>query len=261
MAKKAAKDPAAERAALEKALLAALQSALDGVSRPLQGSAASGALFATGAKGQPLVEAALAEQLLEEADSPATVKATKKGPPPKFARITEKGRRWVAEQGDPRAIAEGLRDILASQGVAVDAAVEAAEMTLAELNREVVRLQQTLRHEVERYRQTAQALRQVLGQAKAVPAAEAAWLDDAVRIVAEHKQRNALTRPTLPQIYEQLRSAHPGLSLAQFHDGLRMLHVQKRIRLGPYTLALATLPDHQNALYLDKEVKFYVDLP
>jgi hypothetical protein len=51
------------------------------------------------------------------------------------------------------------------------------------------------------------------------------------------------------------------LTLARFHDGLRTLYKQRRISLWPYTLALATIDDPENALFLDREVKFYVDLP
>jgi hypothetical protein len=93
------------------------------------------------------------------------------------------------------------------------------------------------------------------------PRKEASWGEEVVRIVAEQKQRNAFQRLTLPQVFERLRALHPDLTLGQFHDGMRRLHEEKRIRLGPYTQALATLDDPRNALYLDREVKFYVELP
>ena len=94
----------------------------------------------------------------------------------------------------------------------------------------------------------------------AVQPEEFDWLDEVVGMVDEQQRRNAYQRLTLPEIYEKLRSRHPELSLGQYQDGLRQLHEAKRIRLGPYTQALATLPDPRNALYLDREVKYYAEL-
>jgi hypothetical protein len=91
--------------------------------------------------------------------------------------------------------------------------------------------------------------------------ASADWLDEVVRMVQEQKQRNPFQRLTLSQIYERLKSSRPELTLGRFHDGLRTLQEQRRIQLGPYTQALATLDDARNALYLDREVKYYADLP
>ncbi len=89
----------------------------------------------------------------------------------------------------------------------------------------------------------------------------AAWGDEVVRMAMEQRHRNPFQRLTLPQVFEQLRAKHPHLTLGQFHDGLRRLQDEKRIRLGPFTQALATLDDPRNALFLDREVKYYVELP
>jgi hypothetical protein len=94
-----------------------------------------------------------------------------------------------------------------------------------------------------------------------VPPKAEDWGDEVVRMVTEQKQRNSFQRLTLPQIFDKLRAKHPDLTLGQFHDGLRRLQDARRLRLGPYTQALATLDDPRNALFLDREVKFYVELP
>jgi len=90
--------------------------------------------------------------------------------------------------------------------------------------------------------------------------ARADWKEDVIRLATEQKQKNPFQLLTLPQVFEQLRVRHANLSLSEYHDGLRDLHRAHRIRLGPYTQALATLDDGQNALYLDREVKYYVEL-
>lgn len=87
------------------------------------------------------------------------------------------------------------------------------------------------------------------------------WFGEVVKMAQEQKQRNPYQRLTLSQIYERLKTTQPSLTLGRFHDGLRTLQEQRRIQLGPYTQALATLDDARNALYLDREVKYYVDLP
>jgi hypothetical protein len=94
-----------------------------------------------------------------------------------------------------------------------------------------------------------------------VPPKSTDWSEDVIRMVVEQKQRSSFQRLTLPQIFERLRTTHPDMTLGQFHDGLRRLQDEKRLRLGPYTQALATLDDPRNALFLDREVKFYVELP
>lgn len=86
------------------------------------------------------------------------------------------------------------------------------------------------------------------------------WKEDVIRLAGEQKQKNPFQHLTLPQVFERLRSKHADLTLGEYHDGLRDLHRSQRIRLGPFTQALATLDDGQNALYLDREVKYYVEL-
>jgi hypothetical protein len=86
------------------------------------------------------------------------------------------------------------------------------------------------------------------------------WSEDVIRLAGEQKKRDPFQRLTLPQVFDHLRGKFPGLTLGQFHDGLRRLQDERRIRLGPFTQALATLDDPRNALFLDREVKYYVEL-
>jgi hypothetical protein len=95
----------------------------------------------------------------------------------------------------------------------------------------------------------------------AEPTTDAEWLSEVVRLAAEQRQRDRYQALTLPQIYARIVQKRPGLTLGQYHDGLRALREQHRIRLSPYTRALATLDDPRNALFLDGEVMYYVELP
>lgn len=87
------------------------------------------------------------------------------------------------------------------------------------------------------------------------------WLDDIVAQAAEQQQRDRYNPLSLPQLYSAVRRKQPGLTLGQYHEGLRTLRDRGRIRLAPYTRALATIDDPRNALFLDGEVMYYVELP
>lgn len=186
----------------------------------------------------------------------------------------------VLAQSDPKPLLEslraGLERIEAQSGNIVGevrgnlvAALDAMNTTilgalepLAAL-RDLAQIKQNLSQVLERVQPVD--VEQLLNRAP-IPVAPAAsaderWLEAVPRMAAEQRQKNPFQRLTLPQIFERLKEERPDLSLGQFHDGLRRLHQQNRIRLGPYTQALATLDDPRNALYLDREVKYYVELP
>ena len=62
----------------------------------------------------------------------------------------------------------------------------------------------------------------------------------------------------LPTLYRH--AAEPlGLSLGQFHDCLRGLVAQRKVRLHPYTGAAFQLQDEQCGLMMGQELKFYAE--
>ncbi len=237
MAKKASAPPPPD----DDAIAQALQKALSGEEVRLHGTAAAPGIFPSGNPGKALLEHAKAENLIDES-RPAKPKA------PRMGRITEKGRAFVLSRSSPRQAAEAMKAMLEAQGAALVERLAQAE--------------HAARAALAAHQQTAQRLAELLREPpKAVSPPPAAWEEDLVRLVREAKNRNPSIRPTLPAIFDELRRSHPTAELAAFHDTLRRLHERGLIRLGAYSLALATLPDSRNALYLDREVKFYVDLP
>jgi hypothetical protein len=88
-----------------------------------------------------------------------------------------------------------------------------------------------------------------------------AWLDRVVPLAQQQRERDRFQPLDLSTLWEQIRRDCPDLTLGQFHDGLRALRDQGRIRLLPFTRALASIGDPRNALYLDGEVMYYVELP
>jgi hypothetical protein len=63
---------------------------------------------------------------------------------------------------------------------------------------------------------------------------------------------------TLPKLYESLKKQNPDLRLSQFHEMLREMNADGEIYLKPFTSSFATMKDPQSALFLDREVKYYV---
>jgi hypothetical protein len=76
-------------------------------------------------------------------------------------------------------------------------------------------------------------------------------------ILKTHAAYRSWKRLTLPELMSRLPRVP---TLGEFHDELRRLHRDRVIRLGPWTECLASIQDATNALYLDREVKFFVEL-
>jgi hypothetical protein len=259
---------------LQNQLLDALRKAIDGTPHRLQGSAKAPGLFPGGQTGAKLIQRARGEGLLQEVPSPEPPASGKsKAKPPVYVILTDRGRQLVLDQDNPAKLLTGLRERLDTQGAALAAAIQDARGQLSTLRESIDQLERSLATRSTHYQQTTQAFCSVLDRLASQPApaapqvapqsgtSTAGWLDEVVPFVAAQKRLNSFERPNLKRVYEHLRETHPTLTIGEFHDGLRALHQHRRIRLDPYTQALATLMDPLHALYLDREVKYYVDLP
>jgi hypothetical protein len=269
-----AKAKISEEDKLQTQLLEALRKAIDGIPHRLQGSAKAPGLFPGGQAGAKLIHRARAEGLLQEVPSPEPPPGGKsKAKPPVYVTLTDRGRQLVFDQDSPAKLLAGLHERLDTQGAALAAGMQDVQAQLSACRESVDQFEKRLGTHFAHFQQTAQALRSALDRVPRQPApsppqaiprpaiASAGWLDGVVSFVAAQKRLNSFDRPNLKRVYEHLKQAHPALTLGEFHEGLRALHQQRRIRLEPYTQALATLQDPLHALYLDREVKYYVDLP
>jgi hypothetical protein len=195
-------------------------------------------------------------------------------------------RQWLAATGDSlgkgasrkalyRLTPAGLQALLIQSDAllllrSVDAALQEQMQLFRSLTQQLGLLSgqlQPLAQVVERAAQRLQppdiskALASMRSETRSAGTAADGWLDAVVTLVAEQQQRDRYNPLTLPQLYGALRERQPGLALGQYHEGLRTLRDQGRIRLAPYTRALATIDDARNALFLDGEVMYYVELP
>lgn len=242
------------------ALDALCRAVADPTAKVLYGSAKVAGIFkAGGASEKAAARLCLDKQWLEPTGAFLGKGASKK----ELHRITPAGIHEALENTEPaalvRSLLPALQDgtqtlhVLREQIGKLAGMIETMFTAVGQLARQVQP------PDVEQVLRKLEAEKPAAAPSAEPPAAD--WMDEVVQMVREQKQRNAFQRLTLPQIYQRLKTSRPALTLGQFHDGLRTLQEQRRIQLGQYTQALATLDDARNALYLDREVKLYVDLP
>jgi hypothetical protein len=172
-------------------------------------------------------------------------------------RITPEGVRAVLEHSETLALLRSLATAVGQQVTQVGMLVNGLQ-PLADVVGQLARRMEP--PDVE------QVLRKLQGAAvpqhrPAESSGDQEWLPEVVHAVAQQRQRDRYQPLTLPQVFAAVRQKRPALSLGQFHDGLRLLREQGKIRLLPYTRALATIDDPRNAMFFDGEVMYYADLP
>lgn len=260
----------------------------DPASKVLHGSKSAPGVFAGGSAA----EKAAARVCLDNRWLEATGEVAGKGKTKKeLYRITPAGLQAVLQRSDSSTLLQGLTESLKMLAAGTNGIPHAVAEGVAGLVRQLDNLKADVQktvadalRPVEATRTTLQVLQANIagvlekmkpidldeltrklaaGRQTSAPAAVPAddWGQEVVRLVTEQKQRHAFQRLTLPQLFERVRARRPDLTLGQFHDGLRRLQDDKRIRLSPYTQALATIDDPRTALFLDREVKYYVELP
>ena len=84
------------------------------------------------------------------------------------------------------------------------------------------------------------------------------WRVSALESLADYQRRHPYGHCPLPELFH--RVAEPrGMSIGQFHDGLRRLVQESQIRLHPFTGAAYQLQEEQYALVAGQEIKYYAE--
>jgi hypothetical protein len=84
------------------------------------------------------------------------------------------------------------------------------------------------------------------------------WLAAALEFLADYQRQNPYGHCPLPELFHRVAERR-GLSIGQFHDGLRRLVQERRIRLHPFTGAAYQLQEEQYALVAGQEIKYYAE--
>jgi hypothetical protein len=228
-------------------VLAALgRAAADPAGVPLYGSKAQPGLFAGTAAGKQAARHCLDEGYLRVLSTTTRGKTTLD-----VCTISDKGLAYLIGQLSPRQVLEDfLRVLEARQGQVGDLLATARRMQAS-----LEALRATAEHVLRQVRQTPPA-----GTNGAAPKPVPAWLDDALAHLRRWEAAGASEDYPLPELYRQLAQAAPGLTVGQFHDGLRRLHDEGAIYLHPWTGPLHDMPEPPYALLIGHEIAYYASL-
>jgi hypothetical protein len=84
------------------------------------------------------------------------------------------------------------------------------------------------------------------------------WRDEALAYLQAFQARHVQAFCSLPDLYANVVQKH-GVSIGQFHDGIRALVRAKEIRLHPFSGSRFALEREEYALVADKEIMYYVE--
>ena len=238
------------------ALEALARAVADPVPRPLFGTKAKPGVFI--GSGQPLKAAAAVCEQSGWLEATGEFEGKGKTRKPLY-RITAAGARHVVEHAEA---AELLRDMLA--------VLDYKRERLQGLHEELAALQKVIGQQTQVLGQCLERLAPpdlsgVLNPTLATAHTgngqpqTAGWQSAALTYLSDYRKRNAFGFCPLPELFRQ--TAEPlGMTIGQFHDDLRQLVADRRIRLHPFTQAAYQLQDEQYALISGQEIKYYVEL-
>ena len=83
------------------------------------------------------------------------------------------------------------------------------------------------------------------------------WAKQALTYLDHRRTSGAADACPLPELFAALTEKQNGLSMTEFHDGIRLLRKKKAVRLLPFTGAPSDLPEPEYALLDGPEVLYY----
>lgn len=276
---------------VEEKLVKGLRPVLAGQPLPLQKVGKNAGIFPAGAAGKTLAQEALARRLVREC--PGAPPKTKGAKP--FYQITGEGQQFVLDQDSPKEILQGLQAAigqLAGQLSRNNEPPPAQEERVLDELRDVVAthfngIQETLQKAAEESRRLSQAhaqkidhlqqtlglVEKALGQAREArpqsPAPgttpphprENSWVQEIEPYLRSRYESGTPGDCPLPELYNFLHKQYPALTIGPYHDVLRQLHDEGRIRLSGWTGPLEDIPHPNLAMFLSHRVMYYARLP
>jgi hypothetical protein len=84
------------------------------------------------------------------------------------------------------------------------------------------------------------------------------WRDEALAYLQAFQARHVQAFCSLPDLYANVVQKH-GVSIGQFHDGIRELVQGGQVRLHPFSGPRSALEREEYALVMSKEIMFYAE--
>jgi len=218
-----------------------------------------------GAKGKGIFEGAgqtaklAAQYCLERGLLEPTGQFDGKGKTKKeFYRITIAGVREVLGSSEPVALLGDCLAFLERNGEELKSIRAKVEETLAALQNQkavMAALRERLQPpDLERFLQHVRNANDSAAKSAVSPD----WPASALEYLESHQRRNPYGHCPLPELFH--RVAEPrGLTIGQFHDGLRQLLQQRQVRLHAFSGAAYQLEEEQYALVAGQEIKYYAE--
>jgi hypothetical protein len=159
--------------------------------------------------------------------------------------ITEAGASFLMSQVSPKQVLEQMVRVVDERGKQVEEVVAAArqcQATFESLKQHVARTLMQLQHKP---------------VTLPAPTTDESWKVEALAFLAQWQDAKPHEDCPLPDLFAHARQTLPGLTLGQFHDGLRRLHDAGQVYLHPWTGPLYEIPDPACALLIGHAVAFY----
>lgn len=85
-----------------------------------------------------------------------------------------------------------------------------------------------------------------------------AWHADALGYLLAYQARHVQAFCSLPDLYANVVARH-GVTIGQFHDGIRALVAAGQIRLHPFSGSRFALEHEEYALVMNREIMYYAE--
>lgn len=154
-----------------------------------------------------------------------------------WVRLTPRGVEYLHQQESPLAALRELRHVLAVNGEALPAWLAEMKVSLGEVAERVEREARRWGERLDALsRRVDAAVARLEESAPRLPsdvADSVPWGTDALNYLDRRRNGGANSHCPLPELFEALAGQHVGLSVGDFHDGLRRLHERHLLRLAP----------------------------
>ncbi|HEX4591281.1 MAG TPA: hypothetical protein VH120_15195 [Gemmataceae bacterium] len=178
-----------------------------------------------------------------------------------WVRATPAGVSFLHAHESPRAVLEELQSALQTTKAGVPVWLDGMQREIESLNGRLAAEMDKLLHRLDALsRRVEEALRRTDadvpaledGVARAVP-----WAADVLHYLDRRSQSGAAGDCPLPELFAALRQRRPGVTLSEFHDGLRRLDDLRAVSLRPFAGKPEELTEPEYALLDGAKVLYY----
>lgn len=212
---------------------------------PLHGGKAAPCLFTATPAGKQAAQRCKDDGLLQTLRTEAKGKTATE-----FCAITEKGLAFLLAQVNPKQVLEDFIRSLDARQEQMNRLLDAARHMQGSLEALKVAAEKVLQH----------AARPTSVGPSPSSNGSPSWTFAVIAHLTRWHDSGASEDCALTELYAEARKAAPGLTIGQFHDGLRALQQQQRIYLHPWTGPLYDLPEPALALLVGHEIAYYASI-